>query len=191
MTRHVLIILGHPAADSFGGAIAQSYLKGAQEAGHQAKLLTLNQLQFDPVMHQGYKGSQTLEPSLQAAQADLQWAQEIVFIFPLWWGGMPALLKGFLDRTLLPGFAFKYEPKGKGLTPMLTGRTARLIITMDTPRWIDRWLYGSPVVRQFKYPILRFCGIKLKQVRYMSPVVKSTANQRTTWLKQMTELAQS
>ena len=191
MTRHVLIILGHPAADSFGGAIAQSYLKGAQEAGHETKLLTLNQLQFDPVMHQGYKGSQTLEPSLQAAQADLQWAQEIVFIFPLWWGGMPALLKGFLDRTLLPGFAFKYEHNGKGLTPMLTGRTARIIITMDTPRWIDRWLYGSPVVRQFKYPILRFCGIKLKQVRYMSPIVKSTANQRTTWLKQMTELAQS
>ena len=62
-------------------------------------------------------------------------------------------------------FAFRYEPEGKGLTPLLKGKTARLIMTMDTPRWIDRWLYGSPVIKQLRYPILRFCGIKLRQAQ--------------------------
>lgn len=189
MTRKVLIILGHPVANSFGHALAQTYLNNTQGAGHECRLLQLDQLHFDPVLHQGLQGDVPLEPDLQRAQADIVWAQELVFIFPIWWGGLPALLKGFLDRVLLPGYAFRYEPGAKGVTALLKGRTARLVITMDTPRWIDRWLYGSPVIRQLKYPILRFCGIKLTHALYLSPVIKSTPAQRQDWMHQVGKLA--
>lgn len=187
--RHVLIISAHAGADSLGACLAATYAESATQAGHQTKLLQLSLLAFDPVMHAGYKRHQELEPDLLQAQADIAWAHELVFVFPIWWGGMPALLKGFLDRVLLPGFAFRYEPEGKGLSSLLKGKTARLIITMDTPRWIDRWLYGSPVIRQLKYPILRFCGIKLREVLYFSPVIKSTATQRLGWIEQTKRLA--
>lgn len=187
--RHILIIAAHPLPDSFGTSLARVYAESAEQAGDQTRLLQLSQIEFDPIMRAGYKQAQALEPALLQAQTDIRWADELVLVFPVWWGGMPALLKGFLDRVLMPGFAFRYEPEGKGLTPLLTGKTARLVITMDTPRWIDRWLYGSPVIRQLRYPILRFCGIKLRQVLHVGPVIKSTAQQRLRWLEQVRRLA--
>lgn len=189
MPKNVLIILGHPTQTSLGKAIAQRYQTEAQSIGHRVQTIELNSLRFDPILHLGYKGEQALEPDLQQAQSQMKWADEIVLVFPIWWGGMPALLKGFLDRTLLPGFAFKYEPAGKGLEALLKGRTARVIMTMDTPRWIDRWLYGSPVIRQLRMPILRFCGIKLTRTLYFAPVIKSTAQQRNIWLGKVAQLA--
>lgn len=190
--RQILIIAAHPCpADtgSLGATMASTYAQSATQAGHHTRLLQLDQLVFDPILHEGYKRAQTLEPDLVKAQAGILWADELVFVFPIWWGGMPALLKGFLDRVLLPGFAFRYEPEGQGLTPLLKGKTARLIITMDTPRWIDRWLYGSPVIRQLRYPILRFCGIKLREVSYFSPVIKSSSAQRQAWIENVRHLA--
>lgn len=189
MPKNVLIILGHSVQNSFGSAIAARYQTEAQSAGHSVQTIELAHLSFDPILHQGYKGSQALEPGLQQAQSQIKWANEIVLVFPIWWGGMPALLKGFLDRTLLPGFAFKYEPTGKGLEALLKGRTARVIMTMDTPRWIDRWIYGSPVIRQLRMPILRFCGIKLTHTLYLAPIIKSTASQREAWLDKVAQLA--
>lgn len=189
MPKNVLVILGHPTQTSLGKAIAQRYQTEAQSIGHRVQTIELNSLRFDPILHLGYKGEQALEPDLQQAQSQMKWADEIVLVFPIWWGGMPALLKGFLDRTLLPGFAFKYEPAGKGLEALLKGRTARVIMTMDTPRWIDRWLYGSPVIRQLRMPILRFCGIKLTRTLYFAPVIKSTAQQRNIWLGKVAQLA--
>lgn len=190
--RHILIIAAHPCHADGGGlgaTMARTYAQSAAQTGHQTRLLQLDQLVFDPILHKGYKRAQALEPDLAKAQADILWADELVFVFPIWWGGMPALLKGFLDRVLLPGFAFRYEPEGQGLTPLLEGKTAKLIITMDTPRWIDRWLYGSPVIRQLRYPILRFCGIKLRKVLHFSPVIKSTPAQRQAWLDRIRHLA--
>ena len=189
MPKNVLIILGHPAQTSFGQSIAQRYQTEAQSVGHSVQTIELERLQFDPILHLGYKGEQALEPDLVQAQSQMKWADEIVLVFPIWWGGMPALLKGFLDRTLMPGFAFKYEPAGKGLQALLKGRTARVIMTMDTPRWIDRWLYGSPVIRQLRMPILRFCGIKLTHTLYLAPVIKSTDPERQAWLDKVARLA--
>ncbi|MFN4267000.1 MAG: NAD(P)H-dependent oxidoreductase [Aquabacterium sp.] len=189
MSQRILIIQAHPGTERFGHALSQAYAEGAQQTGHEVRLLPLNTLSFDPLLRQGYAQEQPLEPDLQRAQADILWAQEVVWVFPIWWGGMPALLKGFLDRTLQPGFAFRYEPGGKGLQALLKGRTAKAIITMDTPRWIDRWIYGSPALRQLKLPILRFCGIKLTHTMYCAPIIQSTPEQRAKWLASVKQLA--
>ena len=96
-------------------------------------MLRLGELVFDPVLHNGYSDIQALEPDLLSAQSDILWATHLVFVFPIWWGGIPALMKGFLDRIFLPGFAFKYRAGKTFPDKLLQGRTAHLLVTLDTP----------------------------------------------------------
>ena len=109
MNKRILVILGHPAQDSLCGALAQAYVKGAEAAGHEVRSLALGSLRFDPILREGYNCIQPLEPDLLAAQEAITWAQHLVFVYPIWWGSIPALLKGFFDRVLLPGFAFRFR----------------------------------------------------------------------------------
>ncbi|MEO7675045.1 MAG: NAD(P)H-dependent oxidoreductase, partial [Pyrinomonadaceae bacterium] len=133
MSKKVLIILGHPDKLSLCGALAARYRNGAEKAGAETRLIFLGDLYFDPVLHRGYKENHELEPDLLAAQESIKWADHLVWVYPIWWGTMPALLKGFLDRALLPGFAFKYRPNSRWWDKFLTGRSARMIVTMDAP----------------------------------------------------------
>jgi NAD(P)H dehydrogenase (quinone) len=180
--RHILVILGHPDSGSFNGALARAYGKAAGRE-NEVRYLLLGDLSFDPVMRKGFRGEEPLEADLVQAQAALVWAHHLVFVFPVWWGGLPALLKGFLDRTLLPGFAFQYHENGSGWDRLLAGRTAELLYTMDTPRWVDRWYFGSPTLKQMKKGILGFCGVRLQQATYFGPIIRSTEPQRKQWLQ--------
>ena len=101
----VLIILGHPRKDSLCGALADAYAAGAEEAGVNIKRLYVGAMAFNPNVIAGSPRNQVTEPSIAEAMELLEWADHIVFVFPTWWGTMPAALKGFLDRVLMPGFA--------------------------------------------------------------------------------------
>lgn len=154
-----LIILGHPDKKSLCSAIADSYERGAREKGGEVERINLHELSFNTNLKQGYKVVQTLEPDLLEAQRLLKWATHIVIVFPVWWGSVPALLKGFLDRTLLPGFAFKYRENSNGWDRLLSGKSARLFVTSDAPSW---WLYLNyfhPAVNMMKKVVLEFCGV--------------------------------
>ena len=107
------------------------------KVGAEVREVFLADLRFDPVLHHGYKEIQELETDPVHAQELIKWADHLVFVYPLWWATMPALLKGFLDRTLLPDFAFKYRPNSPFWDKDLTGKTARMIITMDAPVWYN------------------------------------------------------
>jgi NAD(P)H dehydrogenase (quinone) len=104
--QNVLIINGHPNADSFCHALAEAYQKGSASKGNHAALLHLGDLNFSLNLSHGYAHRTELEPDLVMAQEKILWANHIVIIHPVWWGSVPALLKGFFDRVLLPGFAF-------------------------------------------------------------------------------------
>lgn len=184
MSKRILVILGHPATQSFCGALADSYIKGAKAAGHEVQLISLGNLSFDPVLHNGYAKIQSLEPDLVAAQAAITWAEHIVFVYPIWWGAMPALLKGFIDRVFLPGFAFKFREKSKFWDRLLSGRSAHLLVTMDSPPWYFRWVYRMPGHNQMKRTILEFSGIKPVTVSNFGPVRGSDQQQREKWLAQ-------
>ena len=185
MTQRTLVILGHPSRTSFCGALADTYLHSAKNAGHEVRVLSLGELAFDPVLHNGYTQPQALEPDLLSAQADILWATHLAWVFPIWWGGIPALMKGFIDRIFLPGFAFKYR-KGKAFPDkLLQGRTAHLLVTLDTPPWYYRWVYRMPGIHQMRSTTLAFCGIKPTKTLMFGPVLGSTATQRDTWLKQV------
>ena len=188
-SKKVLVVLAHPPAGSYGAALAEAYAGQARRDGHEVKLLSLGTLKFDPVLHRSYRAVQPLEPALQAAQAQIRWAQHLVFVYPVWWGSVPAVLKGFLDRVFLPGFAFKYRP-GKSLPePLLKGRSAHLVLTMDTPPWYFRWIDRAPGLRQMKANTLEFCGIRPVKSLALGPVLGSSEQRRARWLKRVEALA--
>lgn len=183
--KHILVILGHPAAGSFCKALTDTYVKAATKAGHDVRLIRLGELDFDPVLHEGYNCIQPLEPCLQSAQADILWAQHLVFIYPIWWGAMPALLKGFIDRIFLPDFAFKYRDRSVNWDRLLSGRSAHLFVTMDSPPWYYRWINHMPGHYQMKRTILEFSGIKPVTISSFGPVKDSTQQKREKWLDQV------
>jgi len=181
--KRILMIIGTPKGDSLCHALAEAYALGARTEGHVVRQIRLGEITFDPVLHEGYDQTQTLEADLLEAQRQIHWAEHLVFVYPVWWGGLPALLKGFLDRVLLPGFAFKYRSNSQLWDKLLSGRTADLLVTQDTPSWYFRWVYGAPAHRQMKHTILGFCGIKTRRLAEFSPVRPSSETQRQNWLR--------
>lgn len=178
--KRVLIILGHPRKESFCAALAEHYKKGCSSQDVELRELNVVDLDFDL----NYDGrSREIEEDLKKAQEDIAWAEHIVLAYPIWWGAMPAVLKGFFDKVLQSGFAFRYE-KGKMLWQrLLKGRTARVFITMDTPPWFMKWFIGNPSHKMIKHSILGFSGIKVK-ITTVGSLVKSSEEQRKQWLLQ-------
>ena len=189
MSKRILVILGHPSHDSFCGALTERYVQAAKDAGRQVRELRLGALSFDPILREGYRQVQPLEADLLQAQADITWAEHLTFVYPIWWGAIPALLKGFFDRVFLPGFAFKYRPGKAFPEQLLRGRSADLLVTMDTPPWYYRWVYRMPGLHQMRKTTLAFCGIRPRKTLTFGPILGSTERQRETWLKQAQAIA--
>lgn len=182
MQKNILVILGHPDKSSFCGSLAKSYIDSAMANGSEVRELQLGELNFDPILWEGYKKIQELEPDLAKAQELIQWSNHIVFVYPNWWGAMPALMKGFFDRVLLPGFAFKYRKDSPLWDKLLSGRTAHLMVTMDTPPWYYRWIYHRPGHNEMKRTILGFCGIKVVKISEFALIKSSSQQQREKWI---------
>lgn len=181
MSKKILLILGHPSSDSLCGHLADAYVEAALGSGSEVRQIRLGELAFDPILHEGYRKEQTLEPDLRKAQEYIAWAEHLVFVYPTWWGAMPALLKGFIDRIFLPGFAFKYRENSQFWDRLLAGRSAHLLVTMDTPPWYYRWIFRMPGHQQMKRTILEFSGIKPVKVTSFGPVINASAERRASW----------
>lgn len=186
--KNILIINGHPDKESLNWALAERYNEAARKSNAKVETINLIDLDFDPVLKYGYRKPYPLEPDLETAIEKIREAEHLVWVFPMWWYGAPALLKGFIDRTFLPGITFKYQ-KGKVFpSKLLKGKTARIIITADTVGWYNRWVMKNPAVNQFKKGVLEFCGVKPVKVTYLGPIKASTKAKREKWLKKIGEL---
>lgn len=188
MGKKILIINGHPNVDSFNSAISEACKKGALMSGAVVEEITIASLSFNPNLSFGYQKRMELEPDLINAQQLILWADHLVWIHPVWWGGMPALMKGFIDRVFLPGFAFKYRENSLWWDKLLKGKTAHIITTLDQPGWYYSLVYGKPSVNQLKKSTLEFCGIKPVKVTYLGPVKSSSLKQREKWLNHVEKL---
>lgn len=186
--KRIVVVIGHPNPESLCAALAQSYIAAAREAGHEVRVLDLAALQFDPVLRGGYKRAQPLEPDLVLAQEQIAWAEHLVVVYPIWWSAPPALLKGFFDRTFLPGFAFKYHANDPLWDRLLAGRSARLLVTSDSPAWYLFWVTRNPGVRLVKHGTLEFSGITPVRVSLFGGVRLSKPDQRAGWLQKAREL---
>jgi len=184
----ILIINGHPDPESFCTHLANAYQKGALAANAQTDILHLYQLTFDPVLRFGYRQRTELEPDLVNAQKLIAEANHLVFVYPTWWGVYPALLKGFIDRVFLPKFAFKYRENSLLWDKLLTGKTARIIVTMDTPSWYYRLVYRNIGHRAMKTALLHFCGVKPVKITSFGPIKSSSEKQRAKWVAKVGQL---
>jgi len=188
MPRRILVILGQPQRQSFGAALAQAYAEGARASGAEVRELFLGDLKFDPAGAMNHSSPPALETDLVMAQEAIKWAEHLVFVYPIWWGTIPALLKGFIERVFLPGFAVNFRDNSPLWDKLLTGRSAHLIVTLNTPSWIYRWVYGRPGHNTMKKTILEFCGIKPVRITEVGPVRNSTDTKRKQWIAQIRAL---
>ncbi len=188
MSKKVLVVMGHPRRDSYCAALAQAYIEGARRAGAQIEQLSLAELDFDLNVRYPSPRQQFAEADVERAQRLFKWAEHIVFVYPTWWGTMPALLKGFLDRVLTPGFAFEEtEDDPSSWEKLLTGRSAQALVTMDTPPWVYRLIYRAPGHNALKRATLGFCGIAPTFISTFGPVKGSSAETRQQWLDKARE----
>jgi putative NADPH-quinone reductase len=186
--QKILIINGHPNPDSFNYGIAAAYKQGALTAGAEVKEIVVADLNFSPNLKFGYQKRTDLEPDLLDALEKIKWCEHMVWIHPVWWGGLPAMLKGFIDRVFLPGFVFQYRENSVWWDKLLTGKSARIITTLDQPSWYYWLMFGRPSVNQLKKSTLEFCGVKPVKVNYVGPIRNSTAEFRAEQLKKIEQL---
>ncbi|WP_264554219.1 NAD(P)H-dependent oxidoreductase [Flavobacterium sp. N2038] len=183
--KKILIINGHPNAASFNFGIAESYKDGAIASGAQVETIIIANLKFNPNLQFGYQKRTELEQDLVESWQKIKSADHLVWIHPVWWGGLPAITKGFIDRLFLPGMAFQYKENSVWWDKLLKGKTAHIITTLDQPGWYYRMFFGRPSVNQLKKSTLEFCGIKPVKVSYVGIVKGSNEEQRKKWLEKV------
>jgi putative NADPH-quinone reductase len=186
MPRRLTIVQGHPdpAGNRLCHALADAYALGAAAAGHEVMRIEVARLDFPILRTKEEFETGHLPESLVEAQNAIVSAQHLVIVFPLWHGTMPALLKAFIEQVMRPGVALEYREHGfpKGL---LTGRSARLVVTMGMPALIYRWYFRARGVRGLEHSVLKFAGMKPVRETLLGMVDAASDAKRRRWLDQM------
>jgi NAD(P)H dehydrogenase (quinone) len=185
MNKRILVILGQPDRKSYGGALAQAYVDGARASGAEVREIHLGEIPFNPAPVPGQLKPGELEPALAQAQQAIKWAEHLVFVYPIWWGTVPALLKGFIERVFTPGFAVNFRDNSYLWDKLLAGRSARLIVTLNTPSFFYRWVLGRPGHTTMRRTILGFCGVRPIRITEIGPIKNSTDAKRAQWLERV------
>lgn len=178
--KKVFILLGHTVKDGMSARFANTYKKGAEEAGHEVRMTILGGMKFDPILWNGYRSIQNLEPDLLKFQEDVRWADHFVLVYPMWWSSMPALLKGLFDRVWIPGFAFHFNKQGIGWHKLLKDKSARVIVTMDSWPWVARFLFGDST-NEISRGILWFSGFSPVKIKKFGPVKDASDKKKARW----------
>ena len=189
--RNIFILFGHSDTSGICGTLANAYESAARAAGHAVTRMNLGEMQFDPILHKGYRAIQELEPDLVRFQQLVTTADHFVIIYPVWWVGMPALLKGLFDRAWLPGSAFRYIKTKAGARTifwhrLFRGKTARIIMTSGTVPWMVRFLPGN-VNAQLKWGILWYSGFSVHTV-WFGPAEHPPEAHKARWIAKVQKL---
>jgi putative NADPH-quinone reductase len=182
MPQRVVIIQGYPdpGGNRLCHALADAYAEGATEVGHRVERIELAQLNFPMLRTQQEFETGELPEALAPARDEIVSAQHLVFVFPLWLGTMPALLKAFLEQLMRPGVAFEYRvqcfPR-----QLLAGRSARVIVTMGMPALIYGWHFRAHGVRGLERSILQFAGMKPVRETLLGMVEAVSDTRRRRW----------
>ncbi|MCK0128477.1 NAD(P)H-dependent oxidoreductase [Erythrobacter sp. F6033] len=156
---NVLLIDGHPDEGRYVTHLLDCY-ENALPSSCTVTRVALRDLNYSPNLKHGYRKRTDWEPDILMMAERLDACDHVVFAFPMWWGAEPAMLKGLLDRLVLPGFMFTYHENDTWWDKNMVGRSADAIITMDTPPWFHRLAHGNAIVQRWKKQVLGFCGFK-------------------------------
>ena len=189
--KKIFILLGHTDNESLNAFFSNHYEKGAREAGLEVRRMNLGEMDFDPVLYRGYKEVQELEPDLKKFQEDLKWCHHFVLFYPVWHGGPPAKLKGIFDRAFLPGFAFSWRKyKFLGWQKLLSGRSARVVVTTGSPPIVARMMFGD-YTNEIRKNLLGFSGfgpVRLTQIGPAEKISQEKANKLAKKFERMGSL---
>ena len=186
--KKILLIQGHPDSESYNFALYEAYKKGAIASGADIKEIIVGDLVFNPNLQFGYRKRIELEPDLLDSIEKIKWAEHLVLFYPVWWGSVPALFKGFIDRIFLPGIVFEKRENSVWWDKLLTGKTGHIISTLDQPAWYYWLNYGRPSYYAMKRMTLNFVGIKPVRTTTIGPIRLSKELYRTDWLKKVEKL---
>ena len=184
MGRRIAIIQGHPdpSGKRFGHALASAYAMGASEGGHAVTDIRVAGLDF-PLLHTKDEFEHGSPPEvIRTAQAVIRDAEHLVLVYPLWLGSMPALLKAFLEQVFRPGFAMEQSAAGVGWDRRMTGKSARIVVTMGMPAFVYRWYFRAHSVKSLERNVLRFCGIAPIKECLIGNIEAQDPSGREKWL---------
>ena len=188
MSKRILVIQGHPDPERqhFCHALADAYSQGARAEGHTVQEIEVAALDFPWLRSAEEFEKGNPPPNIKSAQNAIEEADHLVFIYPLWLGDMPAILKAFLEQTFRPGFVTE---SGEGMDTISTARrlkgiSARIVVTMGMPGFFYRFFYRMHSLKSFKRNILQFCGIR--PVKTMTIGMSGGSEvKREQWLKRL------
>jgi len=188
----VSVILAHPGPGSFNHAIAATVVKTLAENGHTIAFHDLYAEHFDPVLpYAEIPRDAPLDPVIARQCSEIATADGIVIVHPDWWGQPPAILKGWIDRVIRPGVAYRFREgdNGEGIPEgLLAVKTALVFNTANTPPAREREVFGDPLERLWNDCIFSFCGVPVVHRRMFAVVVTSTAEERAGWLAEAAAL---
>jgi NAD(P)H dehydrogenase (quinone) len=188
---NVSVILAHPRAGSFSHAIAEAAVAALRGNGHAVAFHDLYRERFDPILPAGEEGRGAALPTEIARHcAEIAAADGIVIVHPNWWGQPPAILKGWVDRVIRPGCAYRFEDgdNGDGVpVGLLQARAAVVFNTGNTPWEREVKVFGDPLETLWKNCIFGLCGVVTVHRELFAVVVTSTAEQRAAWLVRVRE----
>jgi putative NADPH-quinone reductase len=193
MPKRILIIQGHPdpRPERLCRALAAAYAEAAQAAGNEVRSIDVAGLALPLLATQEEWTKAEPPPAIAASQQDIAWAEHIVIVYPLWLGAMPALLKGFLEQALRPGFALDPEPGATSWGKRLTGRSARIVVTMGMPALVYRWFFRAHSLKSLERNILKFVGIKPVRETLIGMVGALDDKKAGRWLEKMRALGRA
>ncbi len=185
-TKKIFLLLGHTDPATLSGALADAYEHAAAGAGHEVRRMNIGEMHFDPILHEGYKTIQELEPDLNDFLANVRWAEHVVIVYPTWWSSMPAMLKGLFDRAWLPHLCFNFADHGLTWKKLLTGRTGRIITSANTWPPLLRFMYGPPTI-VLELALLRFAGIAARSTVF-GPSERASERKKARWFRTVARL---
>jgi putative NADPH-quinone reductase len=183
-SKKIVVLCGNTDTDSFTSSLLDHYQLAAEESGHMVKRYNIGEMDFDPILHKGYKEIQPLEPILLELQEAITECDHLVLAYPNWWCTMPAKLKGLFDRSWLPGFAFNFNKSTKKVEGHLKGKTARVYVLSGSHSPFKTWWRFGDYTNEIQYGILEFAGIKASVTTY-GPCERVDDSCRGKWIKEV------
>jgi putative NADPH-quinone reductase len=185
----ITVIVAHPDRHSFNHAIAQTAVDHLTKNGHDAESHDLYAEKFDPILLADEISEEAhLSEAIKLHCKEISQAEGIIIIHPNWWGQPPAILKGWIDRVLRPGVAYRFaeNDQGEGIpVGLLRANTAIVLNTSNTQSERELQVFGDPLETIWKNCIFDLCGVKTFYRETFNVVITSTIEQRQEWLQRI------
>lgn len=184
----VAIVFNHPYDGSYCNAILTSVTKGLQRGQHEIDLIHLDKDNFNPIMTsadlKAFRDKKPVDPKVIEYKERLEKADHLVFIFPIWWELMPALMKGFVDKVIFPGVMYDYKDASNTfMKPLMNNiKSVTMITTMNTPNWAYWLLFGNAIKKAMMLGTFWKMGYKNRKWISFNQVKMVTQEKRTKWL---------